>query len=399
MARVGPFDLRLHDPGEPRSVADYRRRARRALPAMVRAYLEGGADDGVTLAANRSAFERWRLCPRLLRSAARRDLRTTVAGTGLELPVALAPTGMTGSFHWNGEVAAARAAERAGTRLVLSTASSYSIEEVAAATGEDHWFQLYPWGDRTVIGELLDRAAAAGYRALFVTADVQVIGNREGERRLGFAVPPTLTPRRIVDAGLRPRWWYGFLRHRRIALANLVTGTGATEALRSVAVHQGLMRPDMSWDDLAWIRERWQGPLFLKGVLRPEDAVAAVEAGATGVVVSNHGGRQLDGAPASIDALPAIVDAVAGRGEVLLDSGVRRGTDVVKALCLGASAVLIGRPFLYGLAADGGRGVSRVLEILAREVDSTMALIGANSVAELDRSYLSDRKDPRCTPG
>ena len=374
----------------PISVEGYRRAARRALPAMVWAYVDGGADDLATLRENRRAFGRWTLRQRVLAGPGTPSVATTVAGTPLSFPVLLAPTGLNGLSHWQGDLAAARGAERAGTRLVLSSASSYTIEEVAAAAREDHWFQLYPWHDHDVTGRLAERAAKAGYRVLVVTVDVPVLGNREGERLRGMGIPPVLTPRRVLDAATRPAWAYGLLRHRRVSLRNLVGEGGIRAGVESAAAHQRLLElVRLSWDDLAWLRTQWSGPLYVKGVLDPDDAERAVAAGADGVVVSNHGGRQLDGAAASLDALPAVAERVGGRATVLVDGGVRRGSDVVKALCLGADACLVGRAFVYGLAARGEEGVVDVLRILREELERTLVLMGCGGVGELDRSWVA----------
>jgi L-lactate dehydrogenase (cytochrome)/(S)-mandelate dehydrogenase len=360
---------------------------------MVWAYVDGGAEDLRTLRANREAFDRWALRTQVLTGNEATDLSVEVAGVRLSLPVLLAPTGVAGISHWTGDVGASTAAEQAGTRAVLSTASSYSIEEVAAATSEDHFFQLYPWADvstgaRALTESFIERAKRAGYRAMFVTVDVPVHGNRETDRRQGMGAPPVLTPARIASAAIRPRWWYRFLRHQRMSARNLVDEGGARAAVRSVQAQYRYMRPELDWSDFAWMREQWSGPLYIKGVLDARDAVRAVDLGADGIVVSNHGGRQLDGAPASLDALPAVVSAVRGRAQVLLDSGIRRGSDVVKALCLGADAVCIGRPYLYGLAARGPEGVGHVLRIFREEICRTMTLMGAARLSDLDESWL-----------
>jgi L-lactate dehydrogenase (cytochrome) len=390
---MGAFTYQWVSRPGPLTVDDYRRRARRAVPGMVWAFVDGGAEDLRTLHANRAAFGRWALNSRVLTGNDASDLSVEVAGVPLSLPVLLAPTGVAGISHWTGDVGASQAAEGAGTRAILSTASSYSIEEVGAATTEDHFFQLYPWADeatgaRALTASFIDRAKRAGFRALFVTVDVPVLGNREDERRRGMGAPPVLTPARIVDAAIRPRWWYRFLRHQRMGARNLVDEGGAEAAVRSVRAQYRFMRPELDWTDFEWIRDQWSGPLYMKGVLDARDALRAVDLGATGVVVSNHGGRQLDGAVASLDALPAIAAAVKGRAEVLLDGGVRRGTDVVKAICLGATAVCIGRPYLYGLAARGPEGVSHVLQIFREEMARAMTLMGVARVADLDETWL-----------
>lgn len=382
------FQYRLRTKSPLVSVEDYRAAARRALPKMVWAYLDGGAEDERTVRANRDAYAKWQLRQRVLTGHASADSSTTVCGTELSLPVLLSPTGLTGLAHWSGELGAARAAERVGTRLVLSTASSYSIEEVATGTERDHWFQLYPWGEE-FMDSMLDRARAAGYGTLVVTVDVPVQGNRTGERRTGMGHPPILTPRRVVDAAIRPAWWYGLLRHRRMTMRSLTDTRGAAGAVESVSLQQRRMRPDLTWRDVAALRERWDGPFVVKGILEPEDAVLAVDQlGATGVVVSNHGGRQLNAARTPLEALPDVADAVGARATVLMDGGIRGGTDVVTAVALGADAVMIGRPYLYGLAVAGAAGVEAVLSILAEETRTVLTLLGVGSVSELNRGHL-----------
>ena len=385
------FELRSST--KPISVDDYRIHARRAVPKMVWSYIDGAADDLVSLKANRSAFRRWNLLPRVLAGIPAPDLGTEIAGVPLSLPVLLAPTGLSGLAHWTGDMGGAQAAERAGTRSIISTAASYSPEEIAAATRQHHFFQLYPWTDSTTDAQALTRsfiarARDAGFTALFVTVDTAAKGNREAELRNGMDAPPTLTPWRVADAAIRPRWCYNFLRHQRSSAAMLLDRRGMAAGVQSARIQYRMMRPELSWDDFAWMRDQWQGPVFIKGVLNPDDAEKAVSLGADGVVVSNHGGRQLDGVQAAVDALPAVADRVGGTVPVLMDGGIRRGTDVVTALCLGASAVLIGRPWLYGLAAGGPAGAEHVIEILREEIGRAMTLMGVGSVAELDRSKL-----------
>lgn len=386
------FDYRLRAPERLISVEDYRRAARKKLPQMVQKYVDGGADDLVSLGDNREAFSRWSLKTRALTGHERRDLSTTVAGVPLDLPVLLAPTGFAGLSYWKGDIAAARAAERHGTRYAVSTVSSWSIEEIADASSVDHFFQLYPQSGE-LAGSLMKRAWNAGHRVLFVTVDCPVKGNREGERKAGMGIPPVLTPRRLLNIARHPRWAYNVLAHQRVGGRSLVDTGGVTAALESIEIQsRELMQTTLNWDDLAWMRDQWQGPLFIKGILDPEDAERAVSLGVDGIVVSNHGGRQLDFAPPTLEVLPEIVAAVGDRAEVLLDSGVRRGTDVIKALSLGARAVLIGRPYLYGMAVNGEAGVSHVLDIFEDEIDRAMALMGVASVHELDASWLLRRR-------
>ena len=387
------FQYKLSSRPDPITVEDYRVRARRAVPDMVWAYVDYGAEDMETLRANRAAFSRYSLRTRVLTGNEAAGLSVMVAGQEISLPVLFAPTGMAGLSHWTGEVGAAQAAERGGTLSIVSTAASYSFEEVAAGTERDHFFQLYPWADlntgrHELTHSLMRRAQQAGYAAMFVTVDVQTLGNRESERNRGMGSPPILTPARVLDAALRPRWWAGFLRHRRISARNLVDADGARAAVESVRAQYRMMRPELNWDDFAWMRDHWDGPLFIKGVLDADDAERAVSLGADGVVVSNHGGRQLNFAPAALDALPAIARRVGGRAQVLLDGGVRRGSDVVKALCLGADAVCVGRPYLYGLAADGPAGAGHIVEIFRAEIARCMTLMGVAKIEDLDESWL-----------
>jgi L-lactate dehydrogenase (cytochrome)/(S)-mandelate dehydrogenase len=386
---VAAFAYRLRAAPRPTSVDDYRRRARRRVPRMAWAYIDRGAETETTMAANRSAFARWSLRQRVLTGVEEPRLAAEVGGVPLSMPILLAPTGLSGLAHASGEPALARAAERAGTRAVVSTAASYSIEEVATATGERHFFQLYPGPAGTDLTErFIDRARQAGYAGLMVTVDTPAIGNRDAERRAGMGATPVLTPAAVLDAALRPAWTLGYLREGRIVARNFVEATGARAGVEAVKKHAKVVRPDMVWDDLARMRERWDGAFMVKGILDPDDAERAVALGADAIVVSNHGGRQLDGAPATLDALPAIAARVGDRITVTLDGGVRRGTDVVKALCLGADAVMIGRPALYGLATAGQSGVEGVLEILRAELETTLTLMGVPSTTSLTRDHL-----------
>jgi L-lactate dehydrogenase (cytochrome)/(S)-mandelate dehydrogenase len=368
------YKLKLIDPAPPVSVEAWRTLARKRLPQLPWNYVDGGADDLVTVEENVAAFRRWRLRQRCLTGVRSPVLSTTMAREAVSMPVALAPTGAAGLSRSVGDVAATVAAEKAGTKAVLSTASSYTLEEVADATEQNHWFQLYPFSNRERVGALIRRAQAAGYTAMFVTVDVPVVGKREGERTSGMTTPWTLTPGRIANMLSRPAWLLDAMRGRRLAAVHFLEERerraatprtlqgAAADAIASAEAQLRYMQGDLHWDDLAWMRGLWKGPLYVKGVLDPDDAEQAVDRiGVDGIVVSNHGGRQLDRTLASIDALPAIVDRVGNRTEVYLDGGVRRGTDVITALCLGARGVFIGRPYLYGLAVAGERGVSEVL--------------------------------------
>ena len=387
--RAFGFDWRLRAPERLISVEDYRRAARRRLPRMVWTYVDGGADDLHAVRGNREAYDRWWLNPNVLTGHDKHDLATHVAGIDVSLPVLLAPTGLTGLSHWTGDVAAARAANAHGTAYTLSTVSSWSIEEVARAAEGPHVFQLYP-GSQGLAASLLRRAWAAGFRTLFVTVDVAILGNREGERKEGLEAIPVLTPRRALNFARHPQWTYDALVHQRMGGRSLVSGGTVADAVKSVEIQdRELVQATLDWDDVAWMRDHWEGRMYLKGVLRPDDAVRAVEYGLDGVVVSHHGGRQLEYSIPTLDALPPIAEAIGDRAEVILDGGIRRGTDVVKAIALGANAVLIGRPYVYGLATAGRQGVEGVLSILREEIDRALTLLGASGIHDVDRSHLT----------
>ncbi len=389
---MGTFRYRLSTGGDPITVEDFRQRARRALPDMIWAYVDHGAETESTVRANVAAFSHYGLRQRVLVGRTPQQIGVTVAGRRIALPILLAPTGLTGLSHWTGELGAARAAERAGTVAIVSTASTYSLEEIAAGTGARPLFQLYPCADDTGLEnltlQLMKRAHDHGYSAMFVTVDVQALGNREAERRRGLGNPPTLTASRVLNACVHPRWSYNLLRHGRVSARNLVDRGGAKAAVMSLGTHARLINPELNWDHLAWMRDRWDGAFFVKGILDPADAERAVALGADGIVVSNHGGRQLDYAQATLDALSPIVAAVGDKAEVMVDGGVRRGSDVVKALCLGAKAVCIGRPYLYGLATRGPAGVEDILRIFREEMIRTLTLMGVTDIAELAPSWL-----------
>lgn len=339
------------------SLADFERDAGTVLDAMVHGYYAGGAEDEETLRSNREAFRRVRLLPRVLRGVGTRTTGTTVLGIQIQTPIMVAPMAFQRLAHPEGEVATVRGAGAAGTVMVASTLSSTPLQEVAQAATEALWFQLYVYRDREVTRELVEQAAAAGFRALVLTVDTPVLGSREREIRSGFRVPDTLSP----------------------GLPNSETPSDL-----ALYAHRNL-NANLTWDDVAWLRSIAPLPLVVKGIVHPDDARLAVEAGAAGIVVSNHGGRQLDGAVATLDALPAVAAAaaMAGGAEVYLDGGVRRGVDVLRALALGARAVLVGRPVLWGLALEGSEGVARILGILTSELDRALALCGLHSPAEV----------------
>ena len=375
------------------SIADLRRLAKRRLPRAVFDYADGAAEDEVTARRNEAAFEDYELLPRVLRDVSSVDLSTTVLGTPVSMPVMLAPTGMTRLFHHDGETAAARAAHRAGVVYTLSSLSTVSIEDLAAASDGPRWFQIYVWKDRGLVREFFDRCRAAGYDALMLTVDMPVLGQRERDLRNGMTIPPSLTLGSALDAALHPSWWWNFLTKPRIGFANVAgkgdAGRGDLTALWTYINTQ--FDPSVTWRDLEWMIGEWNGAFAVKGVLDAEDAARAASLGARGIVVSNHGGRQLDHSPASLDALPAVVEAVAGRAEVILDGGVRRGTDVAKALALGARACAIGRAYLYGIGAGGEQGVDRALELLRAELRRALALLGCASVGALGAEHVRRR--------
>jgi L-lactate dehydrogenase (cytochrome) len=378
------------------NIDDLRELARRRVPRIVFNYIDGGAESETTLRENRRAFDNVTFRPRHAVVVPNCELHTRVLGAELSMPVLLAPVGYCRIMHPDGEIAAARAAGKAGTASVLSTVSGHRLEDVKAATTGPMWFQLYLTGGREAAENAMQRALAVGYTALVITIDTTVIGLREREVRDGMEellrgslwsqIP--FTPQLFA----RPRWFVRFLLDGGLPdMPNVVNPE--TGVLKVRDTHTALKRTAFFWNDMPWIRETWKGPIVIKGILTAEEARRALDEGAAGVVVSNHGGRQLDGAAATLRVLPEIVAAVDGKAEVLLDSGVRRGTDVVKALCLGARAVLCGRAYAYGLAAAGEAGVTRALDILRADLERTLRLLGCSSVNTLDRSYVDAPAD------
>ncbi|HVS74261.1 MAG TPA: alpha-hydroxy acid oxidase [Candidatus Acidoferrales bacterium] len=374
------------------NIADLRGSARARLPKIVFDYLDGGAEDEVTLRENERAFGEVTFRPRLPVAEYRCDMRARVLSSDISFPALLAPVGYSRLMHAGGEVAASRAAGAAGTIYILSTISGYKLEDVKAASSGPVWYQLYLLGGREAGEAVIERARVAGFSALVVTIDTPVAGMRERDFRNGMKelLGPNLLAKIPFLPQLlsHPRWLASFLLDGGVPnLPNVVIpGQGP---MPLIDVGAALARTAVTWKDLEWIRKAWPGPIVIKGVLTSEDAKRAVDEGAAAVSVSNHGGRQLDGAPASLRALPEIVAAVNGRAEVLMDGGVRRGSDIVKAICLGARAVLVGRAYAYGLAAAGGAGVARALEILRADLERTLRLLGCPSVTALDRSYVN----------
>jgi L-lactate dehydrogenase (cytochrome) len=371
------------------SINDLREVARRKLPRVCFDWLDGGAYGEITLARNTRALERLTLLPRYLVDVSQRKLSTEVCGTALSMPIMLSPTGLNRIAHRDGEYAVARAAGNAGTVFCVSTASSASLEEIARVASGPLWFQLYLWRGRDVYEGLVRRAHDAGYEVLVVTVDVPLVSTRERDVRNGFTLPLKLSWRHRLEALRHPSWLWGYLTGPDITFGNLTdVGVGSNAARIAQLINNEFNDPSATYDNLRRLRELWPGRLFVKGTLTAEDAERAIAEGVDGIIVSNHGGRQLDHAPATIDVLPEIVNAVGDRVDVIVDSGFRRGSDVVKALALGARAVMVGRPYLFGLAADGEAGVTTALEILRTELDVCLGLVGRPTVEALDPSVI-----------
>ena len=366
---------------------DLRAIAKRRTPTAAFDYVDGAAGREITARRARQVFDSVELLPRILHGTAHSDLSTTIAGAASKLPFGIAPTGFTRFMHSEGEIGGSRAAQQAGIPFSLSTMGTRSIEEVAAAAPDGrHWFQLYLWKDREKSAALVERAAAAGFDTLLVTVDTPVAGQRHRDTRNGMKIPPELTFKTIIDASYRPGWWFNFLTTDSLKFASL-SGTSADLP----TIINSMFDSSLDFDDLKWIRELWKGKLFVKGVLTTEDAAKAKAAGADGLVVSNHGGRQLDRAPIAFEALSEVRAEVGQDMEIILDSGIMSGADIVASLCAGADFVLIGRAYLYGLMAGGEQGVSRAIELLAREVEVAMQLMGAASIKDLDESLIRRR--------
>ncbi|MET3661688.1 alpha-hydroxy acid oxidase [Aquamicrobium ahrensii] len=374
---------------EPLTIDDLKRMARRRVPKMFFDYADSGSWTEGTYRANEEDFAKIRLRQRVLVDMTNRSLKSTMLGEEVAMPVALAPTGMTGMQHPDGEMLAAQAAEEFGVPFTLSTMSICSIEDVASVTKKPFWFQLYVMRDRGFVESLIERAKAAKCSALVLTLDLQVLGQRHKDLRNGLSAPPKFTPKHIWQMATRPAWCMGMLGTKRRTFRNIaghVKGVADLSSLSSWTADQ--FDPQLSWDDVEWVRQRWGGKLILKGILDREDAELAAKTGADAIIVSNHGGRQLDGAPSSISVLEEIADAVGDRTEVFMDGGIRSGQDVLKALCLGAKGVFIGRPFLYGLGAGGRQGVTKALNIIAKELDTTMALCGRRDIRDVGKDML-----------
>ena len=371
------------------TIEDLRVLAEKRVPRMFYDYADSGSWTESTYRANESDFQKIKLRQRVAVNMEGRSTATTMIGQQVAMPVAIAPTGLTGMQHADGEILAARAAKKFGVPFTLSTMSICSIEDVAQHAGEGFWFQLYVMKDRAFIERLIDRAKAANCSALVLTLDLQILGQRHKDLKNGLSAPPKLTMANILNIATKPRWALGMLGTPRRQFGNIVghvSGVADMSSLSAWTAQQ--FDPCLNWGDVEWIKKRWGGKLILKGIQDVDDAHMAVQSGADALIVSNHGGRQLDGAQSSIEALPAIVDAVGSQIEVHMDGGIRSGQDVVKARALGARGVYIGRAFLYGLGAMGEAGVSKALQIIHNELDLTMAFCGRTQMDTVDKSIL-----------
>lgn len=371
------------------NIEDLRILARKRVPRMFYDYADSGSWTESTYRANNDDFQKIKLRQRVAVNMENRSTVTTMIGQKVAMPVAIAPTGLTGMQHADGEILAARAAKKFGIPFTLSTMSICSIEDVAKHAGEGFWFQLYVMKDRGFIERLIDRAKAANCSALVLTLDLQILGQRHKDLKNGLSAPPKLTIANMINIATKPRWALGMLGTSRRQFGNIVghvTGVADMSSLSNWTAQQ--FDPALNWGDVEWIKNRWGGKLILKGIQDVEDAKLAVRSGADALIVSNHGGRQLDGAQSSIECLPTIVNAVGGQIEIHMDGGIRSGQDVLKARALGAQGTYIGRPFLYGLGAMGEAGVTKCLEILHKELDLTMAFCGHTQIENVDRSIL-----------
>ncbi len=374
------------------NIDDLRAAAMRRLPRAIFEFIDGGSQDESTLRANREDFQKWRFLTRTLTDVSVRDQSVTLFGQRLASPLILAPTGLAGLLSRRGELSAARAAEKFDVPYCLSTMATCSIEEISRESAQPKWFQLYVLRDRGLTRAFIDRAKAAQCSALVLTVDTKVQGPRERDMRNGFTVPPRFTAATILDFARHYSWLFDVGLGPCIAFRNFEgTQAAATDALTITQFIAGQYDLSVNWKDVEWFKSHWGGPVLLKGILSAEDAKLAIAHGADGVIVSNHGGRQLDGAVSAVQALPAIADAVAGRIEVILDGGIRRGADVVRARALGAKACMIGRAWLYGLASGGQPGVERALQILRDEIDITLTLLGRPTLAEINRDVLIEK--------
>lgn len=370
-------------------VEDFRKVAQKRVPRMFYDYADSGSWTEQTYAENTSDFNKIKFCQRVGINFENRSVATRVLEEDLSMPLALSPTGLTGMQHADGEILAAKACERFGINFTLSTMSICSIEDVAAHTNRPFWFQLYVMRDKEFIGSLIDRAKAANCSALVVTLDLQILGQRHKDIKNGLSTPPKPTIANLINLATKPYWCYNMLRTKRRTFGNIIGHAKGVSNLSLLgAWTQEQFDPTLSWEDLEWIKKRWGGKIILKGILDARDARLAVDHGADAIIVSNHGGRQLDGAPSSISMLSDIVAEVGTETEVLLDGGIRSGQDILKSVALGAKAVMMGRPFLYALGAFGEEGVYKCLQLMKNELDVSMAFCGRTNIKDIDKSIL-----------
>jgi len=382
------------------NVDDLRRLAKRRLPAGVFDYIDGGAEDELSLDRNSSDYHRLEYKPRVLRDVSKIDTRTTLLGRPIPLPLVFAPTGFTRIADPQGELAVARAAARAGIPYGLSTMGTRSIEEVAAVSTGPKWFQVYTWRDRGLVKDLLERAAAANYEAIQLTVDTAVLGRRERDVRRGYTLPPKIGLGTILDGMLHPAWTIDFLRNDPITFASVAGDNSASDGSSAITLSQYInsqFDPALSWQEIEWLRSVWDGPIVVKGIQTVADAQLAVDHGVDGIALSNHGGRQLDGAPSIIELVEPVAQEVGGRIDIIADGGVRRGSDIFKAVALGANAVMAGRAYLYALGAAGEAGVDHVINLLVEGLERTMALSGCQEIGDIGRDSIRWRNsdEPR----
>ncbi len=370
------------------NISDLRSLGKKRIPGTIFDYIDGGAEDEVTLRRNRDSFNKYEFVPRVLRDVREIDLSTTVQGVDIDLPLLSAPTGMSRMFHHKGERAVVKATHQHGTAYCLSTVSTCSIEEVRETSPGPLFFQIYAWRDQAIVDDFIERCKKSKYAGLMLAVDVPVLGKRERDLRHGHGTSK-LRRNTALAALSKPAWLFNYLTSPAWRMANLVNhlphGAKTTEVIDDV---NNQFDASVTWDDAAKMLKAWGGPFVLKGVQSVEDSIKAVALGASGIILSNHGGRQLDGAPTGFDILPEVVEAVGSKTEIIIDGGIQRGSDVIKAIALGASACLIGKPYLYGLAAGGEKGVYRAYEILKSEMIRVMQLIGCTSIRDLDKSYI-----------